>query len=102
MSVFNSHGYWSTLGRIRELELDRDNIFPDLSYPDGTPAIWVCGTRREAVRYLLLADEWEGVEDGSRPVTEEELDAVAEIRLGGTEVIVASDGDGGYLLLDLG
>lgn len=95
MIGYSSHGRWSSLGRIRGLELERGNRFPELEYPDETPAIWVCKTPREALRYLLTADEWD------REVGEGELELVSEVDRPEHSLIVAVDGDGGYLVLDI-
>lgn len=100
---YNSHGHWTNLKEIRELEVDeRENEFPDLAmYPDDTSAIWITTAKRKALRYRLSADEWDRI-DGSGRLTKhdlEELEMVAPIRILDDDVITAADGDGGYLLL---
>jgi hypothetical protein len=101
---YNSHGDWSTLAEIRELELERENDFPELpGCPDDTPAMWVTRTPRQAVRYGLSASRWEDITAGG-PLTEEEraeMEAIASrpIELLPTDRIVVDDGDDGYLVL---
>lgn len=99
---YNSHGGWSTLGEIRATEKERDNPFPNLGYPDDTPAIWVCKTKRKALRYLALAESWDRIDDETQPLTAEEeemLDEIAEVELLPTDLIVHDDGDEGYLII---
>jgi len=101
---FNSHGEWSTLGRIRETEKESGNYFPSSlrKFPDETPAIWVTLTRRKALRYAVLADEWERVDDPSKPLTAEEKEmmrGMAEVQLLPTDVVAFTDGDAGYLIV---
>jgi len=98
---YSSHGGWSSLGRIRELELGRGNRFPELEYPDETPAIWVCKTPREALRYLLPADEWETLSKRViLPISiRERMMEIGEIPLLRSDVIAHEDPDEGYLLL---
>lgn len=102
--AYNSHGYWSSLGKIREIELERGNPFPDLAYPDDTPAIWICLSRRKALRYMVLASEWERVDDETESLTPEEeglLEYIDAIPVKTTDVIVWDDGDDGWLLLSV-
>lgn len=100
---YSSHGRWSTLGEIREVEIERGNPFPELIYPDDTPAIWFNLSRRKALRYLVLASEWERVNDETQPLTEEEMrmmkEDILEIEILPTDAIVWDDGEEGYLLL---
>jgi len=102
---YNSHGAWSTLGEIRREEVERGNYFPNLNYPPETPAIWICLTRRKALRYLALAENWDHLNDETQQLTEEErslLDCITEIPLEPTDVTVYDDGDEGYLVLRVG
>lgn len=102
-SGWSSHGCWSTLGEIRELEVeDRENEFPEIHYPDETPAIWVCFSRREALRYLVLASEVDEIEDPDHVLTLEQEDLLQDVvgvKLDGKCQIVHEDGDGGYLVV---
>ncbi len=102
VKAYNSHGGWSTLGKIRELEKEeRGNTFPELKFPNDTPAIWVCLSRRKALRYMVDADQWDRL-NGTNPLTSEDLallDEVAEVTLRGSDLVVATDGDDGYLIL---
>lgn len=99
---YNSHGVWSTLGEIRELEKgDRGNTFPDLNYPDDTPAIWVCLSGRKALRYSLAADQWDRLDSNSplTPEDRENMKALVKIPLKMSDVVAAADGDDGFLIL---
>jgi len=84
------------------VEEERGNLFPCFNYPDDTPAIWVCRTRRKALRYLALAESWEHLDDETQPLTKEEeemLDEITEVKLLPTDKIVHDDGDEGYLVI---
>jgi hypothetical protein len=62
-------------------------------------------TRRKALRYLALAENWDRLNDETQPLTEEEkslLNCITEIPLEPTDVIVYDDGDEGYLVLRVG
>jgi hypothetical protein len=99
---YNSHGAWSTLGEVRATEEERGNPFPRLDYPDDTPAIWVCATRRKALRYLALAENWDRLNDEAQPLTDEEkemFDQIEEVKILPTDKIVHDDGDEGYLVI---
>lgn len=102
VTVYSSHGEWSNLRRIRDLELERQNLFPDLpDYLPVTPAIWVCFTERLALRYLELAEEWERLMSTS-PLTVQDLETmrdIARIELNPSDVIAWTDFDRGYLIL---
>lgn len=98
---YNSHGKWTTLGRVRKLESERGNRFPTLEYPDDTPAIWVTKTKRAALRYLEAADEWDRL-NGNAPLTKEDETLMAEvypISPRAQDTIVFDDDDNGYLLV---
>ena len=85
MNVFNTHGYWTTLGRIRELEVeDRGNYFPDLPYPDDTMCIWVCIKAKDCKYY----EPEIAVED------------YVSIEVKEHHVLCAYDYNGGFLLLN--
>ena len=99
---YSSHGGWSTLGEIRATERERGNPFPRLNYPVDTPAIWVCKTRRKALRYLALAEAWDRIDDETQPLTKEEkqmLDDISKVKLLPTDKIVYDDEDEGYLVI---
>ncbi len=102
VKAYSSHGVWSTLRNIREIELERGNVFPDLpDYLPGTAAIWVCFTKRLALRYVELAEEWDRLM-GSSPLTEEDemyLQEIAEVTLKPSDLIAWTDFDQGYLIL---
>lgn len=101
---YNNHGSWSTLGEIRELEVERENEFPDLpGCPDETPAIWVTRDPRKALRYAESASEWDRIDGGGR-LTREEREtlrgiAASPIEILPTDVLAEDDGDDGYLVL---
>jgi len=101
---YNSHGYWSTLEKIGNEEIERGNPFPKLNYPSNTPAIWICLTARKALRYLALAESWDHLNNEAEPLTKEEkklLKEIAKIPLNQSDVIVCDDGEKGYLVLRL-
>jgi len=79
MIVYNSHGIWSTLKHIKEIETERGNYFPSLSYPDDTPCIWICIYKNDVFRY--------------------HCDDPEQIEVDEKSVLCAYDGDGGFLLL---
>lgn len=98
---YNSHGKWSTISDIREIENDRGNPFPDVDYSDKTPAIWIAFNKRVALRYLLPAIEWDSLMAG-RKITKEENEMmrdIVSIQLKPTDRIICDDGDEGYLLV---
>ena len=101
---FSNHGEWSTLDEIRKVEKERGNEFPKLSkYPPSMPAMWICLTRRKALRYLAMADDWERIDDLTKPLTPKlrdvMTDEVSEVKILPTDVIAFADGDDGYLVL---
>jgi hypothetical protein len=103
LTAFNSHGSWTTLRKIRELEREeRGNTFPELiKYPDDTPAIWVCLSAREALRYLEGADQWDRLTSSS-PLTKQDKEAmrdVSKVELLPSDVVACTDFDDGYLVL---
>ena len=103
-AVYSSHGEWSTLGEVRIVEVEeRGNEFPDLSaYPNITPAIWVCRTKRKALRYFALAEDWDLINDTSKPLPKRLrnlLKEIAKIPLKPSDIIACDDGDEGYLIL---
>lgn len=99
---FNSHGHWSTLGSVREEELDRGNEFPVLRYPDSTPTIWVCLSKRKALRYLAPADDWDRLSDETTKLTRKDREMmhdVSTIKILPTDIVAHTDPDEGYLIL---
>jgi hypothetical protein len=100
---FSSHGAWSTLGEIRKVEKERGNYFPKLSrYPLDTPAMWICLTRRKALRYLALAEDWERISDPAKqlkPELKDMMEGINEVKILPSDIIAFADGDDGYLVL---
>jgi hypothetical protein len=98
---YNSHGKWSTIENIREIETERGNPFPDVDYPDETPAIWIAFDKKIALRYLLSASEWDSLKTGHKLTKEESkmMRDICSIHLESTDKIICDDGDGGYLLV---
>jgi len=98
--MYNSHGGWSTLGKIRAEEEERENYFPKVNLPPSTPAIWVCQTRELALRYLALAERWDDIAAGRLTSEDKELlSEIQEIPVYPNDRIVHDDGDEGYLLV---
>ena len=103
LKAFTSHGSWATLQKIRELEREeRGNTFPALiKYPEDTPAIWVCLSAREALRYLESADQWDRLSSSS-PLTKKDKEAMHDItpvELLPSDIVACTDFDDGYLIL---
>jgi len=101
---YSSHGDWSTLGEVRIVEVEeRGNDFPDISaYPDSTPVIWVCRTKRKALRYLALAEDWGLINDTSELLPKRLRNLLIEITkvlLHPSDIIACDDRDEGYLIL---
>ena len=99
---YNSHGHWATLKDMQETELERGNPFPSTNHNPNTPAIWITFSKRDALRYAVLADRWDDIGEG-KPLTEDEKDilkyGLEKISLKKTDKIITEDGDGGYLLI---
>jgi hypothetical protein len=87
---------------MRELEEERGNVFPVLpDYLPETPAVWICFTKRLALRYLELAEEWERLMSDA-PLTEKDLEymkEIIEVVLKPSDIIAWTDFDQGYLIL---
>jgi len=107
---YNSHGKWSTIGKIRAEERDSYNqdivsSIDSSSLPKDTKAIWVDSSRRGALRYLLNAEEWDRLlsKDGLLTSKEkEQLEDIYEIPLKKSDVMVANGGKYvGYLIARL-
>ncbi len=84
MKAYSTHGNWSTLERIGELEKGRGNSFPDPPYPPETPAIWVCLFPGDCLYYepeIMLED-------------------LTEIVIAKHHVLCNYDFNGGFLLLE--
>ena len=101
---YNSHGEWSTIGDIREAELERGNYFPSSlkRFPDDTPAIWITLTARKALRYSVDADAWDRIDAPDGKLTREETEMmrdIPEVELLPTDIIAFTDGDEGYLVV---
>ena len=98
---YNSHGKWSTIENIRKIETERGNPFPDVDYPDDSPAIWIAFDKRTALKYLVLADEWDSLDSG-RKLTMKEIEMMRDIhsiQIKPNDKIICDDGDDGYLLV---
>lgn len=99
---FSSHGRWSTLGELKNIEMERGNPFPKVSYLGKIPAIWITFDKTTALRYALSAEDWDRIEEGG-PLTEEEKNIlrydIVSIPLKKRDKIITDDGDGGYLLI---
>lgn len=99
---YSSFPGWSTLGEIRELELERGNEFPDISRLDPSwPAKWVAGSKLIAYGYVLPASEWERVTSGKLTADEREdiENTVFEVPIQEGDIFLVDDGDGGYLVV---
>lgn len=102
MKGYSSHGNWSTLGEIRRIEKERNNNFPDLPYSGSIPAIWVCRTKRKALRYLALAEDWDTIDDATKPLPKrlrKLLNEITEVTFQPNDIAVMNDGDEGYLII---
>lgn len=105
---YNSHGYWSTLKEIVEVEAERDNEpftdFPDLLLEafGERPAIWVTTDPFEAYRYNISASEWNEEAEVVKARYPEWMEDVEVVRCEGCmKVLGTDDGDGGFLIVDL-
>ena len=84
MKVYSTHGSFSTLERIRELEVeDRGNDFINPPYPDSTPALWVCIKPEDCFYYEPNFT----------------LENLTEITIEDKHTLCNYDGNGGFLLL---
>lgn len=93
---------WSTLGEIRDLELERGNEFPDISRLDPSwQAKWVAKSKLTAYGYVLPAGEWERVTSGKLTADEKQRmkETVFEISIRDGDIFLTQDGDGGYLVV---
>lgn len=84
MKGYSTHGGWSTLDRIKELESERDNYFPDLPFPPETPAIWICLIPGDCTYYEA----------------DMKLEDLTEIEIASHHILCAYDFNGGFLLLE--
>ena len=98
---FSSFPDWSTLGEIREIELERGNYFPDVNLDMALPTKWLAVSKLIAYSYVVLACESDRVLRGE--LTDDELknldNSVFEIPLQKGDVCITEDGDGGYLIV---
>jgi hypothetical protein len=103
---YSSHGKWSTFGELRDIELERGNKFTNVRYPDGTPCIWVCPTKRLALRYAVASSEWDRITDTKQQLTSEEKDImnydIREIVFKKSEKVVWKDPEEGFLVCRVG
>lgn len=105
---YNSHGGWSTLEDIVEVEAERGNEpftdFPEdvlATYGDA-PAIWVTTEPYDAFLYAVSADEYNEHPDVVKARYPEWRSEVFPIDCTGClKVTDTDDGDGGYLIIDL-
>ena len=100
---YSSHGRWSTIKKIREVEVeDRGNPFPKTKLPNDTPAIWINFDKRMTLRYLVFADDWERIDDKSNKLTKKDrelMEDIYSIPLKKADKIIFGDEDEGYLLV---
>jgi len=97
---YNSHGRWSTLKELKEIEQERGNPFPRTKLPGDTPAIWINFDKKKTLRYMISADEWDDIEAGKLTRKQKEmLKDIHSIPLRPTDKILFDDGDEGYLLI---
>jgi hypothetical protein len=102
VKAYSSHGAWSTLQNIRNLEKERENEFPELKeYRSSTPALWVTFDKRMALRYLEDAEQWDRLmTDAPLTLADKALmEDIAEITLFPSDVVAWTDFDRGYLIL---
>lgn len=99
---YSSFPDWSTLGKIREFELERGNEFPDVSSMDPSwPAKWVAESKIVAYSYAVLAQDAERVLRGELAAGErdEMENTVCEIPIRDGDILLTGDGEGGYLVV---
>lgn len=103
---YSSHGEWSTIGKIRELEVERGNKFPSLreverlGFEEGFKAIWITYRKKDALRYALPASEWDRVGEGKLTDEEKEmLKDIVQVDIEPTDKILFEDDEGGGLLV---
>lgn len=84
MLVYNTHGNWATLRKIRRIEVEeRGNAFPDLPYSPETPCIWICLKPESCLYYEPEMD----------------LENLVAIEIEENDVLTAYDENDGFLLL---
>lgn len=105
---YNSHGAWSTLWEIYEVEaLERGNsTFDDIPLKwieenGDAPAIWVCYEPEYAYRYCVEAETMEYSLEKLKELYPEAIEVVDEIELEEGMYVISDDGDEGYLVVDL-
>ena len=102
---YSSHGRWSTFGELKDIELERGNQFTDAQYPRNTLCIWVCPTKRLALRYAVASSEWDRITDTTQSLTQDEKDImkydIKPIYFKKTDKVVLKDPDEGYLVCRL-
>lgn len=97
---YNSHGRWSTLRELKEIEQERGNPFPKTKLPRSAPAIWINFDKKKTLRYLVSADEWDRIDAGKLTREHREMmQDITTIHLRPTDRILFDDGDEGYLLV---
>ena len=92
---YNSHGHWSTLGEIEELELERGNRWPNaIKLPRNSKAIWITVDPHIAAWYCMTSqDEEKGICRSSF------YDQLHEIKFQKGDEIIHTDEQGGYVLV---
>lgn len=105
---YSSHGNFSALGEIIEIEAERDNE-PFINFEESDllgyrdyPAIWVTRSPINAFRYVLTASEWELSDEElmkTYPNWREDIEEIDCSNLYG--VAASDDGDDGVLMVDL-
>lgn len=100
---YSSHGRWSTFDEIMWVEVvERGNPFPEVDYPEKTPAIWIAFDKKVALRYAVSVGDWDRLIAGG-PLTREEKNImrydIVPIPLRKSDRIITDDGSGGYLLI---
>lgn len=98
---YSSFPDWSTLGEIRELEIERGNEFPDVSHDPSWPAKWVAESKTVAYSYVVLAKHAERIQRGELTKRERKHmeRSVYEIQVEDGDIFLTCDGDGGYLVV---
>lgn len=98
---YSSFPDWSTLGEIRELEIERGNEFPDVPHNPSWPAKWVAESKIVAYSYVVLAKDAERIQLGELTKRERRHmeRSVYEIQVEDGDIFLTCDGDGGYLVV---
>lgn len=105
---YNTHGKWTTLGDIYEIEVEeRENpAFEGVPMEWirehwNVPAIWICYSPFFAHRYNVEAESMDYPLEKLHRLYPEAKECVEEIELADTMYIIDEDGDEGYLIVNL-